>query len=169
MVFEQRPLPELNALPMAQLRLLWAVRFHPGSTMKDLSERLGVSQSSVTELANRLVRRNLIARLPDPEDRRVIRLSPSDFGREILERADAERRAMAQDTWDRIACEEQPQVLQGLQILARAAEAVRAERGTPLPPMPDSVQAPRRQQNEGDSAAQPQSVVDIMARRVRGR
>src|SRR4051794_357960 len=79
MVFEQRPLPELNALPMAQLRLLWAVRFHPGSTMKDLSERLGVSQSSVTELANRLVRRNLIARLPDPEDRRVIRLSTSDF------------------------------------------------------------------------------------------
>src|SRR5262249_39119711 len=44
MVFEQQPLPELNALPMAQLRLLWAVRFHPGSTMKDLSERLGVSQ-----------------------------------------------------------------------------------------------------------------------------
>src|ERR1051326_4791352 len=60
MVFDDRPAAELDALPLAQLRLLWVVHFCQDATMKDFSERLGVSQSTVTQLADRLVKRNLV-------------------------------------------------------------------------------------------------------------
>src|SRR5947209_1862858 len=63
--FEEKPVPELIALPMAQLLLLWTVRFSPDATMKDCSERLSVSQSTVTQLADQLVKRGFVERLAD--------------------------------------------------------------------------------------------------------
>ncbi len=51
LVFDDKPVPELDALPLAQLRLLMSVYYGPNSTMKDFSERLNVSQSTVTQLA----------------------------------------------------------------------------------------------------------------------
>src|SRR5579871_3593024 len=65
-MFDDPPLPELDALPLAQLRLLWTIHFQADATMKDYSERLGVSQSTVTQLADRLVRRGLVERQADP-------------------------------------------------------------------------------------------------------
>ncbi len=169
MVFEQQPIPELNALPMAQLRLLWAVHFQTESPMKDLSERLGVSQSTVTQLADRLVRRNFVERLLDTNDRRIIRLRLSDVGREVLGRADEERRRMARTTWDRMNPQEQKAVLDGLEILGGVAEAVRAEQGCPVLPCLHAAHVNSRHRDDVDQGTQPQSVVDLMARRVRGK
>lgn len=168
MVFEQKPLPELNALPMAQLRLLWVVQFHADSTMKDLSERLGVSQSTVTQLADRLVRRNFVERLLDTSDRRVVRLRLSPFGREILGRADAERRRMVQTTWNRLTSDEQADVLNGLTILGSVAECVRAEQGQALPPCVNDHPSISPNSDGSEAASVTQPVVDLMARRVRG-
>lgn len=169
MFFESKPIPELNALPMAQLRLLWAVRFSPDATMKDLSERLSVSQSTVTQLADRLVRRNFVVRNTDQQDRRVIRLRLSEAGREIVHKADTERRAMTEATWNKLSQQEQQIVMQGLEFLGRAAEAARTAQGRPLSPLPD------QPSNSGDCAAREEStsqnhpVVDLMSVRVRGR
>src|SRR5882672_5253483 len=69
LVFDDRPVPELDALPLAQLRLLMSVYYGPNSTMKDFSERLNVSQSTVTQLAERLVKRGLVVRRMDANDR----------------------------------------------------------------------------------------------------
>ena len=56
-IFADIPNPELDCLPLAQLRMLWTVFHHGAAPMKDFSEKLGVSQSTATQLADRLVRR----------------------------------------------------------------------------------------------------------------
>src|SRR5579871_3326485 len=124
-MFDEPPHPELDSLPLAQLRLLWTVFFGANATMKDFSERLGVSQSTVTQLADRLVRRGLIERRPDPADRRVVRLHVSESGAQILEAADGRQRDTFAVLWRLLSDENRGVVMQGLEILAEAAERMR--------------------------------------------
>ncbi len=167
MLSDDEPVMELEALPMAQFRLLWTVHFVKDSTMKDVSERLSVSQSTVTQLADRLVRRGLVERLADASDRRVIRLRVSALGESVLEIANSQRRQVFHAVWQSFTEDEQTDVLHGLSLLAERAEAVRAAQGHPLPPM---LEPPDEASGENPfNATQEQPVVDLMARRVRGR
>ena len=163
-VFDDVPVPELDALPLAQLRLLWTIRHYGEETMKDFSERLGVTQSTVTQLADRLVKRGLIDRSSDPTDRRVVRLHLSTYGLEILERAEAAKSQLLEEIWEALDPEEQTEVLQGLETLASCAEAVRTRLGRSVPVLPDH----EERDMHGDTHSS-QPVVDLMALRVRGR
>src|SRR5258708_4896152 len=102
-MFDDRPAAELDALPLAQLRLLWAVHYSHEANMKDFSERLCVSQSTVTQLADRLVTRGLVDRLADASDRRVVRLRISKAGQELLGEADRERKRTLQAVWEALS------------------------------------------------------------------
>ncbi|HZO86800.1 MAG TPA: MarR family transcriptional regulator [Chthonomonadaceae bacterium] len=166
MMFDETPIPELDALPLAQLRLLWTVRHWQDATMKDFSERLSVSQSTVTQLADRLVRRGLVERHTDPEDRRVVRLRVSAQGHALLERAEMQQRQTFRAVWDALSIPEQQEVLRALEALGKTAESVRAAQGRPLPSWSESC---RQETPAVSEAAQPQPVVNLMARRVRGR
>ena len=168
-VFDDRPIAELDALPLAQLRLLWTVHHSHEATMKDFSERLGVSQSTVTQLADRLVKRGLVDRLADPADRRVVRLRISQAGRHLLGTADHERKKMLLSLWKALSESDRSAVLHGLDVLGNAAEQLRAAQGRPLPPLPERFV--RSETGDAISAVSDdtQPVVDLMARRVRGR
>ncbi len=164
MMFDEEPIAVLDALPLAQMRLLWTVRHQSEATMKDLSERLNVSQSTVTQLAERLVKRGLAERIADPTDRRVVRLRLSPLGRDVCGIAEARGDARHRAIWDRLNTTQRDAVMQGLQTLAEMAERLRYEAGdlryaTPEPP------PLVREETTGDNSA---SVVDLMARRVRG-
>lgn len=163
-IFDDVPVPELDVLPLAQLRLLWTVRHYGEETMKDFSERLGVTQSTVTQLADRLVKRGLIDRSSDPADRRVVRLHVSAYGAEILERAEAAKSHLLEEIWEALNPEDQADVLQGLETLADCAEAVRTRLGRSVPAVTDHEE---RDLHIDTHSAQP--VVDLMALRVRGR
>ena len=167
LVFDDRPVPELDALPLAQLRLLMSVYYSPKSTMKDFSERLNVSQSTVTQLAERLVKRGFVVRLLDASDRRVIRLHTSVQGQSLVGQADSTRKATLRKVWFSLAPSEQENLKQALTLLGEWGEKIRAEEGRPVPPLPKSVlgQHDLRQTSE-DPQTKP---VDLMTRRVRGR
>lgn len=165
MVFDDTPLPELDALPMAQLRLLWSVQHGAGSTMKDYSERLRVTQSTVTQLAERLVRRGLVERFHDETDRRIVRLRLSADGRVLLERADRTRRETMHGVWTELSALGQDQIMSCLETLAHTAEMVRLKQGRPVIPWPGFDADEGVPEHNGDSA---QPVVDILSRRVRG-
>lgn len=165
-MFEESPVPELDALPLAQLRLFWTIHYLPDGTMKDFSERLGVSQSTVTQLADRLVRRGLVDRHADAEDRRVVRLRASESGRQILGKVKTQQDRTLNAVWDAMMDGEQQSVLNGLDILGKTAEAVRVAQGRPLPPLPEKFGEPVA---AGEETSPTQPVVDLMARRVRGR
>ena len=166
LIFRNNPVPELSALPMAQLRLLWTVRHMADATMKDFSERLEVSQSTVTQLADHLIKRKFVERYADENDRRVVRLKLSEFGAEVLEMAEKDGRDRMNDVWEALSDEDRAKVLIGLELLGAAAEAVSEQMGRPLPPLPFHPNVKRDANPDDDSGAQP--VVDLMTRRVRG-
>jgi DNA-binding MarR family transcriptional regulator len=163
-MFEDEPIAALDALPLAQMRLFWTVQHTPDATMKDLSERLNVSQSTVTQLAERLVKRGLAERVPDPNDRRIVRLRLSKLGTEISGIAKARGEARHLAIWNRLEEAQREIVMQGLETLAEAAEALRRDEGHPhfcKPTPPPLV----REETTGENS---ESVVDLLARRVRG-
>jgi len=61
-------------------------------TMGELSERLGVSCSTVTDLVDRMERAALAERVRDEADRRVVRVRITDGGRTVLTRVRERRR-----------------------------------------------------------------------------
>ena len=167
-MFEDRPAAELDALPLAQLRLLWTVHAGMEATMKDFSERLGVSQSTVTQLADRLVKRGLIDRLADSSDRRVVRLRISAIGKSLLVTVDQERKRTLHALWGRLNETERDEALRGLSALGRAAEAVREAQGRPALPLPERMTNAAWEAEADGLSEDAQPVLDLMARRVRG-
>ena len=72
-----------------QHQLLLAIRGHAGSaapTVGDVAEHLLVRHHSVVELVNRAEQAGLVTRSSDDGDRRVVRLSLTRRGREVLRR-----------------------------------------------------------------------------------
>jgi DNA-binding MarR family transcriptional regulator len=53
--------------------------------MGDLGATLGLEKSSLTGLADRAVRRGLVRREPDPDDRRAVQVVLTEEGRELAE------------------------------------------------------------------------------------
>lgn len=63
------------------LHQLGAVRHlarHGPLTMHELAERIGITPSATTQLVDRLVQHGLVDRVPDPADRRVLRVTLSE-------------------------------------------------------------------------------------------
>jgi DNA-binding MarR family transcriptional regulator len=70
-------------LPLRQLRVCLALLERPGS-MSHLSRELGVSQSAITQIADRLEAAGLVARTPAGRDRRVRSLQLTPRARRML-------------------------------------------------------------------------------------
>jgi DNA-binding MarR family transcriptional regulator len=62
-------------------------------TVKELAERLGLSLPGASRAVDHLVRRGLLDRREDPNDRRCKRLSVTGAGRELVDRLDDARLA----------------------------------------------------------------------------
>ncbi|MFD5771768.1 MarR family winged helix-turn-helix transcriptional regulator [Streptomyces fungicidicus] len=88
---------ELGVTP-AQSRLLRTLA-HYGSPprMADLAERLEVVPRAVTTLVDGLEANGKVRRVPDPANRRVIRIELTDDGRAALRELRAARRAAADE------------------------------------------------------------------------
>ena len=164
-VFHSPPAPELEALPMAQLRLLMTLHRLRDATMKDFSEEMQVSQSTVTQLADKLTRRGLAERRADPDDRRIARLRLTETALKIMEAGDRERRETLDTICRALPAGHQAEIIAALTSLAETAEAVRAAQGRPVPPLPP----PRFLKGGEAENAEPPQVVDLMSRRARGK
>lgn len=88
---------ELGITP-AQSRLLRTLA-HYGSPprMADLAERLEVVPRAVTTLVDGLEANGKVRRVPDPDNRRVIRIELTDDGRAALRELRAARRTAAEE------------------------------------------------------------------------
>ncbi|MFB8245089.1 MarR family winged helix-turn-helix transcriptional regulator [Streptomyces sp. NPDC055952] len=104
---------ELGVTP-AQSRLLRTLA-HWGSPprMADLAERLEVVPRAVTTLVDGLEASGKVRRVPDPANRRVIRIELTDEGRSTLRELHAVRRSAAEEILAPLT-EEQRETLGGL-------------------------------------------------------
>ncbi|MFH8573602.1 MarR family winged helix-turn-helix transcriptional regulator [Streptomyces sp. NPDC017993] len=87
------------AFTPAQSRLLRIVdhcRAAP-PRMADLAERLEVVPRAVTTLVDALEANGAVRRVPDPDNRRVVRIELTDTGRSTLRALRSARRAAAED------------------------------------------------------------------------
>jgi len=72
---------EEKAATMLQLTALQLLIEQPNGTVSDLADFLSLSKSSTTQLVERLVGANLVERIDDKEDRRIIRLVITETGK----------------------------------------------------------------------------------------
>lgn len=69
---------------LPQLRMLYQVEIAGVVSAQQLADRLRVTAPTVTNTIDRLVRRNLVSRVEDPEDRRRKRITLTQKGLDVL-------------------------------------------------------------------------------------
>src|SRR5262249_19249189 len=86
-----------EALSVAQIATLFLVDQESSLRMSALSERLGLSLSATSRMADGLVERGLLRRDEDPEDRRARVLTLAPEGRAVVDRMSEERMSVVQE------------------------------------------------------------------------
>jgi DNA-binding MarR family transcriptional regulator len=71
---------QAHGLSPARVRLLLALATAGGTRMSSLAEQLGVTNRAITGLVDALEREGVVARRPDPDDRRAVRLELTPAG-----------------------------------------------------------------------------------------
>ena len=75
----------LKNMSLSQLNVLMFLETRDHVRMKDIGVKLGIKPSSVTNLVDRLIKAELVKRSCDPEDRRVVEVSLSENGKNLIE------------------------------------------------------------------------------------
>ena len=76
-----------HGLSMPQFRALAFVSRSPGTSLSAVAEFLGVTLSTASIIADRLVRQGLVERAPHPTERRKITLTITEAGSELYQQA----------------------------------------------------------------------------------
>ncbi len=92
-------------ITLVQFHALLAIREGP-LTMGELCDALGVASSTVTELVDRMEENGLVARVRDPEDRRIVRILLLNHGKEIFEKVYRRREKFLAEALKRISVED---------------------------------------------------------------
>jgi DNA-binding MarR family transcriptional regulator len=112
---------------LTQYRSLVVLASRGPQSLGALAELLGVTPPTVSRMCDRLVRKQLILRRPDPSDRRQIRVALSVRGRRLVEEVTRRRREEIAQLLVSMSAAEQASVATSLQRLADAAGEVRDE------------------------------------------
>ena len=73
-------------LSHAQMGMLYLLLYHNEASVKQAADFLGVSKSAVTQLTDPLVDKQLVSRRNDHTDRRIVRLSLTSNGSQVLKK-----------------------------------------------------------------------------------
>lgn len=130
-LFTVDPSSEINELPLAQLRVCTILQHGPRS-LSAVAEELGVSVSAATQLADRMERAGLVARIASECDRRIRNLELTDRGKELTRSRTEMRVRRVREALESLSPEDRTAVLYGVEKLLKAAigtapEPVRAD------------------------------------------
>jgi DNA-binding MarR family transcriptional regulator len=92
-----------------------------GARPTTIAERLHVAPRSATDVIDALVSKGLATRVPDPEDRRAVRIHLTNEGREALVHADAARELIHAQTFGILTEQERTQLVALLRKVDDAA------------------------------------------------
>lgn len=93
-----------------------------GIRMTDLSDRLVVSKSGLTTMVDRLEERGLLRRIPDPADRRAIRVAITDEGYRLFRSAAKVHMASVEDNFSKQVTDDEAQMIIDIVDRIRHAE-----------------------------------------------
>jgi DNA-binding MarR family transcriptional regulator len=90
--------------------------------MSNLAESLGVPLSTATHTVDRLVAKGLVERNRSEEDRRVVQVQMSEYGRKLQEAFRDKRRVVARSWLEPLSSEEREVFLQLMSKITRLAK-----------------------------------------------
>ena len=108
-------------LTMPQLHTMALLSQEP-QRMGVIAWRLNSSQSSATSMIDRLVDKDLVARVPDKDDRRVVACQLTESGREEMERLWRINRMRIAKMADYLTIEELRRVVEAMELLCLAGQ-----------------------------------------------
>ncbi|MBB4698110.1 MarR family winged helix-turn-helix transcriptional regulator [Paractinoplanes abujensis] len=120
-VLESAGLGHATNVPPAQLRVLAIVADTRHTNMSRLAEALEVVPSSASRLCDRLEATGLLRRVPDPRDRREVRLLLTPAARRLLDDLRERRRQALEEVLGRMQDEERQDLVRSLRAFATAA------------------------------------------------
>jgi DNA-binding MarR family transcriptional regulator len=125
-VLDAARLAQVPAVPPAQLRVLSIVAANRHTNMSRLADALDVVPSSASRLCDRLEATGLLRRVPDPRDRREVRLLLTPPACRLLDDLHARRRDALSEVLERMspgAREELVRALHAFQVATGEDEA----------------------------------------------
>ena len=125
-VLDAARLGQVPTVPPAQLRVLTIVAANRHTNMSRLAEALDVVPSSASRLCDRLEATGLLRRVPDPRDRREVRLLLTAAARRLLDDLHTRRRDALAAVLERMmpaAREELVRALRAFQVATGEDEA----------------------------------------------
>lgn len=81
------------------------------SRPSEIAKELGLTAPTVTHLTNKLVSRELVTRLADEEDRRIVLLALTNKGKDVLFRANKHGHTLRKEMFTKLSEEERQQLL----------------------------------------------------------
>lgn len=120
-VFESARLAQSPAVPPAQLRVLTIISRATHTNMSRLAEALDVVPSSASRLCDRLEATGLLRRVPDPRDRREVRLLLTPAAQRLLDELRERRRAALAEVLERMAPARRAELVRALEAFDQAA------------------------------------------------
>jgi DNA-binding MarR family transcriptional regulator len=109
---------------LAQYRVLVVLASRGPQRLADLADALAVDRSTATRMCDRLVRKHLVTRRRISQDRRVVRVSLSAGGAELVAEVSRRRRAEIKRIVERMPARHRPSVVKALRAFAQAAGEV---------------------------------------------
>jgi DNA-binding MarR family transcriptional regulator len=117
-----------GALSIPQLRSLAFLNRSPGASLSDLAEHLGVTCATASATTERLVQRNLVQRIDDPQERRRVLLNLTEDGKHQLKQSQDQTRAHIADLLEGLTPEQVSNIEEGLALLKNVFEQTEIKR-----------------------------------------
>ncbi len=125
---ENRELTGLGITP-SQINALLVLYLQDNLTMGKLSQEIYLAESAATRLINRLVNLNLVKRRGDDQDRRVVRVTLTSYGRELSRLVFERRSYRFNNLSGHLTESERENLIVSLQAVLRVFEEMEQTRG----------------------------------------
>ncbi len=156
-------------LTLVQARALKLLRAAPIATSQ-LGAALGISTPAVTQLTDRLSRKDLIERQAAKSDRRAVIIAVTEKGRRIVDGFRERRNEVFADTLSRLGDEDRTEAIGALSKLAAVLNNRAPLQGVALsstPLRPDKVESRTKDESQEASKERIQAPVSLSKRRMR--
>jgi DNA-binding MarR family transcriptional regulator len=114
-------------LSVPQFRVLGFLSRHPGSSLTEVAEHLGVTRATASAMTDRLVQRGFLSRMDDPQKRRQVMLHLTEIGSNQLQQSREKTRDTIAALMQPLTEEQISNMSAGLAILRKVFESVEPE------------------------------------------
>lgn len=117
-------------LTVPQLRVMVILSRTHSASLSQVAEDLGVNPSNASRTCDQLVRRGLVDREEDPDDRRRLSLTPSVAGRRLLRQVMRRRQQLLEEIVGAMSLRDQRLLMTALETFNAATEKTGSWEGT---------------------------------------